>query len=332
MRIAVIGSNKFDSLESHMCDAFVHLGHTALLVDPMAQNLLPTTAHYWLGRFLRTYDEATSRKLARHIAGLNPDLVMVVYRHLNPVLVASLKKHLPGCPVAQVNPDTVATLERQQIIASDFDFYFSKEPYLVETLRQKAGLNAHYVPEGFNPRMNVRPVMPKPQAEADTNIDVMMYGNLYPYRARMAEQLLKAGIRLTIFGRPAAFMPPLVRAAFRHQYLVGEAKNQLLFGAKIVFNNFFFAEITSANQKYFEINGTGGFQLSDYKPMLEQYSGVPCHRVTYQSMDEAIEKIRHYLAHPEERYALAQAQYDHFQQYHTIDHRMAQVLSIIYPN
>lgn len=329
MKIAIIGSTAFDSLECHLQSSFNHIGHDAFIMDLTTVSRIPATAQYWLTRFINKYDESLCVKLANRVADQYPDLVLVVFRHLHPIIVAQLKTRLPGRLIIQVNPDTIATLDRQQIIASNFDYYFSKEPFLVDTLRAKAGLNAYYLPEGFNPRMNVRPAIAKSQAEDQTNIDVLMYGNLYPYRARMAEQLLKAGIRVTIFGRPAAFTPPLVKSAYAGRYLVGEEKNQLLYGAKIIFNNFYFAEITSANQKYFEINGTGGFQLSDYKPLLDDYSGVPCSQVTFTSLDDAIDKIRYYLANPLERYSLADSQYTHFQKHHTFDHRMAQLLTII---
>jgi spore maturation protein CgeB len=329
MKIVIIGSSAFDSLESHLCDSFKVLGHTATLIDLNAVTVFSPTVRYWLSRFVMTYDAGLSKQLAKETARQNPDLVVVVYRHLHPAIVTELKAKLPGRLVIQINPDTIATLERQQIIASEFDYYFSKEPYLVEVLRDKAQLNAHYLPEGFNPRVNVRPIISKAQAEAETDIDVLIYGNLYPYRARMAQALLKANIRVAIYGRPAAYTPPIVRQAFRNRYLAGEEKNQLLYGAKIVFNNFFFAEITSANQKYFEINGTGGFQLCDYKPLLNGYSGVPCEQVTYESTDEAIDKIRYYLSNPEARHAIADQQYRHFQQHHTFDQRMAYVLKTI---
>lgn len=329
MKVVLVGSKAFDSLEYHLSDSLRALGHDALTLDVADVCPFPPKITYWAARFVELYDRFVGIQLARRVAAQRPDLVLVVYRHLHPVLVDQLKKDLPGITVAQINPDALTNLEKGQIIAADFDYYFAKEPYLVDCLRDKAGLNAHYWPEGFNPRVHRKPAVDKAPAERGTNIDVLVYGGLYAYRSRMVAQLIRAGINVVVFGTEGPYLRPVVRSVFRNQYLVGEEKNRLLYGAKIVFNNFHYAEITSVNQKYFEINGVGAFQICDYKPTIEEYSGVPAEQVTYQTMHEAIDKIRYYLARPDERYELASQQYAHFQQHHTFDQRIEQLLTTV---
>ncbi|GAB3710028.1 hypothetical protein GCM10027592_46670 [Spirosoma flavus] len=99
--------------------------------------------------------------------------------------------------------------------------------------------------------------------------------------------------------------------------------------ARVVVNTFHYAEVTSVNQKYFEINGIGGFQLSDYKPTLDEYSAVASESISYRTMSEAVDKIRYYLAHPSKRHEIAARQYQHFQQHHTFDTRILDMLRII---
>ena len=53
-----------------------------------------------------------------------------------------------------------------------------------------------------------------------------------------------------------------------------KSKSNLLFGSKIVFNNLHYAEIESVNCKFFEILGIGGFQICDYRPIINEYSKV----------------------------------------------------------
>ncbi|UFH55372.1 glycosyltransferase [Spirosoma sp. KNUC1025] len=329
MQVSILGSKAFDSLEYHLCDSLRTLGHTASILD--VSDVIPVSPkiNYWGSRFIRSYDRLLSQRLADKIVNHQPDLVLVVYRNLHPVLVEQIKRKLPAVPVVQINPDALSNLEKQQIIAADFDCYFSKEPYIVDFLRNKAGRNAHYLPEGFNPRIHQKPPVEKVVAEWLTNIDVLVFGNLYAYRARMVEQLIQAGIKVAVYGTKGPYISLAVESVFRQQYLTGAAKNRLLYGAKIVFNNFHYAEITSVNQKYFEINGIGGFQLCDYKPTLDEYTGVPADQVTYRTMEEAIDKIRYYLAHATERHELAQQQYQHFQQHHTFDRRVVNLLRIV---
>ncbi|QJD77442.1 CgeB family protein [Spirosoma rhododendri] len=328
MKIAIVGSRAFDSLEYHLADSVRALGGQAVCVDGASRYTLARKAHYWVSRFVESYDRAACRQLARRVAAERPDLVLVVYRHLHPIFVDTVKQLLPGIVVAQINPDALSNLEKQQVIAADFDHYFTKEPYIADFLRNKAGLNAHYLPEGFNPRIHRRPDLDKATAEQQTNIDVLLYGGLYAYRARMVDQLQRAGVRVAVFGSEGPYLPASVRSAFQGRYLVGDEKNRLLYGARIVFNNFHYAEVTSANQKYFEINGIGGFQLCDYKPTLDEYSLVPTERVTYRTTAEAIDMIRYFLAHPAERHTLADCQHTHFQQHHTFDQRVDELLRI----
>jgi hypothetical protein len=93
-----------------------------------------------------------------------------------------------------------------------------------------------------------------------------------------------------------------ITKSFRNEYITGDRKAEVLFGSKIVLNNFHYAEINSANVKFFEINGIGAFQLCDYKPVLEEYSAVDVEKFTYKTIDEAIEKIKYFLDQPLLRY------------------------------
>ncbi|RYF53096.1 MAG: hypothetical protein EOO39_41255, partial [Cytophagaceae bacterium] len=237
MNVSIVGSRLFDSFEYHLGDSFRTLGHEVLLLD--ITDILPVSVHlsYWLCRFNESCDRLVSARLATTVAALRPDLVIVVYRHLHPILVERIKRDLPGVLVIQMNPDALSNLEKQQIIAADFDYYFSKEPYIVDFLRTKLGANAHYLPEGFNPRIHKKPTLDKAVAEERTNIDVLVYGSLYAYRTRMVDQLLRAGIKVAVFGTKGPYLCEAVQSAYRGQYLVGTEKNWLLYGARIVFNN-----------------------------------------------------------------------------------------------
>ncbi|QIP16239.1 glycosyltransferase [Spirosoma aureum] len=329
MKISLIGSRAFDSLEYHVGESLRVLGHEVLQFDVSDVSFLSARANYWVSRFSESYDRLIGLRLAGKVIAERPDLVLVVYRNLHPILVDEIKKGLPGVSIVQINPDALSNLEKQQIIAANFDHYFSKEPFIVEFLRDKAGINAHYLPEGFNPRVHQRPETEKAVAERETNIDVLVFGSLYAYRARMVDQLIRAGVNVAVYGTTGPYLLSSIKSAFREQLLIGERKNRILYGAKIVFNNFHYAEVTSVNQKYFEINGIGAFQLCDYKPALDEYTAVSAERVTYRTMNEAIDKIRYYLAYPSERYQIADQQYLHFQQNHTFDLRMKEMLSVI---
>jgi hypothetical protein len=63
----------------------------------------------------------------------------------------------------------------------------------------------------------------------------------------------------------------------------------------------------SANMRFLEISGAGGFQLIEHGDDVAQLLEPGKEVETFRSPGEMVEKIKHYLAHPEERQAIAKA-------------------------
>ena len=76
----------------------------------------------------------------------------------------------------------------------------------------------------------------------------------------------------------------------------------------------------------FEVPGAGGFLLTEWADCVDHYYTPGRDIVIFHSMDELVCKIRHYLAHPAERDAIAQAGYKRTCAEHTYDQRLAEVL------
>ena len=147
----------------------------------------------------------------------------------------------------------------------------------------------------------------------------------------MVSELIKQGIDVTLFGVPDRHFPKEeIVGKFKNEYITGARKAEVLYGSKIVFNNFHYAEIESANVKYFEISGIGGFQICDYKPSLEEYSKIDVKKYTYKTIDEAIDLIKYYLPRTEERHQMAKEQMEYFHQNHTYEHRISQILNTVF--
>jgi spore maturation protein CgeB len=157
---------------------------------------------------------------------------------------------------------------------------------------------------------------------------VLIFGNMYAYRVRIIEQLLKLGIKTRIFGWPGPFMPKDIRSLVNPP-IYGAEKARKLYGARIVLNCFHYAEIESVNCKYFEIGGIGAFQLCDYKQCLDEYSPVDSRKYSFQTMDKCMELIKYYLDRPDERNVIADTHKEHFVLHHTYEHRINKILDII---
>lgn len=328
MRVSLFGSKDVDSIEFHLADSFKFLGHDVFHLDVV--DLLPVKYRYfyWGTKVFPKLDTYIFTKAAKRIAESNPDLIICTYRFIHPSCIYAIKKLLPNIPVVQINPDALTTFEQQQIFASPYDFYFTKDPYMVSFMKVKMGLNAFYLPESFNQRFHIRPLLSKKEAEEQTKIDVLSFGTMYPYRTNMLKKLVGAGLNITMFGTKDRFFPSDLKPYYKNEFITGERKAQLLFGSKIIFNNFHYAEIDSVNCKFFEIAGCEGFQICDYRRTIDEYSIIPSSTFAYTSIDDAIDKIRFFLSNDDLRYELSHKQYNHFLKNHTYDHRVKQLLEI----
>ena len=331
MKIAIIGSKEFDSLEYHLADTLQNVMlHDVFHIDIKDVIKIPFKYNYYAQKFIPRYDEYVFEKIADQVIAQQPDLVIGVYRFIHPNCIAKIKKNLRGVKTVQINPDTINTFEYQQIFATDYDAYFTKDTFIADFMRDKMNLNAFYLPEALNPRVH------KPVEEDITtlqnriNIEVAGFGTMYPYRAKFFSEIIKQGIKVDLFGvADRRFPKKEISESFRKEYITGERKAEVSRGAKIVLNNFFYGEVNSANVKFFEIYGVGGFQLCDEKKLLREYSAVDIEKFTFKNIDEAAEKIKYYLTHPEERIAIANQQMKHFHAHHTYENRLTELLNKI---
>ena len=330
MKIVIIGSKDFDSLEFHVHDSLTFLGHNVIQIDLKDVISISYRYNYWLQKFFSKYDKYIFNKIADRVIDERPELVVCTYRFIHPDCVKRIKDSLPKVKVIQLNPDALTTFQGQQIFASPYDAYFTKDPYIKTFMRDKLKLKTFYLPEAFNQRVHFYAFENRSQLEEKINIDVVCFGTIYPYRARMVNELLKAGVDIAVFGTPDRKFPDKsVSQKFRNEFITGERKAEVLLGSKIVFNNFHFAEIESANAKYFEIAGIGGFQLCDYKPILQEYSAIDVDQISFRTIDEAVEKINFFLQNKALRHELAEEQRQHFIANHTYDIRMQEMLKHI---
>ncbi len=84
------------------------------------------------------------------------------------------------------------------------------------------------------------------------------------------------------------------------------------------------------NPRTFELAACGAFQLVDPRSHLPEVFEAGKEVVTFDSRTDLVEKIRYYLAHPEEREKITQAAQDRALKEHTYAHRLQEMLSVIY--
>lgn len=334
MRIAIIGSKNYDSLEYNLDESFNYNGYECKIFDiydhwfykypfkKITQHLDVLGRHYFDG-----YDEDVFNRLYGRVIDYNPNLVIGIYRFIHPSFVREIKnKHIK---IVHINPDQLTTLDLQQLFVEPYDVYFTKDPYMARFMGDNMKLNVKLYCEAFNKRIHLKPDVDKKSLEEKYNIDVLAFGNLYPYRNRMLLYLKEKGVSLSLYGSKCRFFLPELDPLFHNKVITGKEKTEILYGAKIVFNNLHYAEIESVNNKFFEINGSGAFQLCDYRPILHELLPIDPNLVSYRNIDEAVEKIVFYLRNPQKRYAIAEQIYTHFQNKFNYDILIKHILSNI---
>jgi spore maturation protein CgeB len=75
----------------------------------------------------------------------------------------------------------------------------------------------------------------------------------------------------------------------------------------------------------FEVPGCGGFLLTERVPYLERYFELGREVASYEGPDDLVEQVGYWLAHEDERAAVAEAGYRRVLAEHTYDHRFEEI-------
>lgn len=94
--------------------------------------------------------------------------------------------------------------------------------------------------------------------------------------------------------------------------------------SKIVFN---IAMTDDINMRCFETMATGSFLLTNWIPTLEDIFVDGKHLVLYRTLEEMVDKAKYYLAHDDEREAIARAGHAEVMAKHKIQDRVNVILS-----
>jgi spore maturation protein CgeB len=86
----------------------------------------------------------------------------------------------------------------------------------------------------------------------------------------------------------------------------------------------------SINPRTYEISACGTLQITDYRHDLDQYFTPGQDIETYNSAEELIQKMQHYLAHEEDRIRIAMRGLRRSISEHTFANRLSKLLDIVF--
>ena len=219
-------------------------------------------------------------------------------------------------------------------LARAYDVIFHVQPGSFDEPLREAGGFGHPLPMAFDPELQ-RPLELSADERARYAADVSFVGAAYHNRVQFLPALVPLGLRIWGTGWPAlpAFADCMPEPN-RHQST--EASNKI-FNASKVNLNLHSSPWTDGvnpvgdylNPRSFELAGAGAFQLVDERSALADAFTAGRELETFRDLDECRRKIRHFLARPEERAAIAAAGRERALAEHTYAHRMREALRLL---
>jgi len=333
LRVLLIGASQAaDSMEAHVIDALKSLGvmveyaSTALRMESIGavgNALLYKAAHVlW-----REPERLTESRLLKHAARFQPDLVIVLQgNHLSPKTVARLR-HTVRAPIVCWCQDHIGTLGRQYMLGAEYDAVFLKDRYMQELFSAMVkGTPFHYLPEACNPRVH-RSLELTLDDRRRYGCDVMIFGSLYYYRQAILQQLGRFDLKMW-GSAPAWFVNRLEKVRAGGE-IVLDAKVRAVRAARIALNPLHYGEINSLNCRAFELAGCGAFQLVSFKPVLSEHFTPGVDLDAFHSVDDLIDKIRHYLQHPDKAAEMARRGQLRAHREHTYENRLREIFRVV---
>lgn len=206
-----------------------------------------------------------------------------------------------------------------------FDLITTSFPHYVERFRA-LGVDSEYFPIAFDERVLQRIETPV------RDVDFAFVGGLNPgvHPGGVALlQRLAGRLPLEVWGYGGDELGPPLRERWRGEAW-GLDMYRALARARISLNRHIeAAEGNANNMRLFESTGVGSLLVTEAAPNLGDLFEPDREVVTYASEDELVEKVQHYLAHEDERAAIAAGGQARTLRDHTYRRRIAQLAEML---
>ncbi|MFD0694202.1 DUF3880 domain-containing protein [Paenibacillus sp. GCM10027628] len=286
----------------------------------------------------------TATDMVRLAEELRPDLVLVMNGlHVFP---AEHKDHvdqvnLMGIKTAIWFADDPYFTDYTASLAPHYDYVFTHELSCLAFYRDAGCRQVHYLPLAVNTSV-YKPLYVAPEYRSD----ICFIGNGFPNRIALFDQIAPflANKKVILAGSRWDQLRhySLLEQGIKLQWIPIEESVKYYNGAKIVLNVHRHAYDEtfnknsrnipghSINPRTYEISACGTLQITDYRHDLDRYY-TPGHDIeTFDSAEELIQKMLHYLVHEEDRMRIAMRGLRKSVSEHTFSNRLLKLFDIVF--
>lgn len=207
-----------------------------------------------------------------------------------------------------------------------YDLILTSFPHFVDRLRGM-GLRSEYFRIGFDTRVLDRLGL------VERDLDCSFVGGISKHHAHAIALLEELAVHTpTVFyGYGAQTLPRRSPVRSRHCGEVwGLDMYRTLARSRVTVNRHIgVAENFANNMRLYEATGVGAMLITDRKDNLGKLFDIGREVVAYGSIDEAIDMVKHYTAHPQEARDIARAGQARTLAEHTYAHRMQELVPLL---
>jgi spore maturation protein CgeB len=326
MKILVSGNIYPDSFAKNIVVTLQEMGQFVRTTGPAlsgGHSVLPRKLLDYAKRAFIRLEESSYNPVIREAADFGPDLILFPGDQPHPRVIRKLRLECTA-KIVQWFPDAISNLDRQYILASDYDVIFFKDEYIAEFVHEKLGKNACFLPQACNPIWHRRTVL-TPADRQKYGCDITVAGNLYWYRALMLEPFVDYDLKIWGESVPRWLESQIIRM-HQNSYVAEHEKAKAYSAARIVLNSMHYAELLGSNLRLFEAAGCGAFQIVDWRPNLHKFFEPDKEIVTFRTRQELKEKVDYYLHNDVERQSIADCGYERAHREHTYEHRLKHLI------
>jgi len=285
--------------------------------------------HYLENSYLQVVSNAVLAK----VETFEPDLVLAMAQA--PLSIQALKRlRRDAVPTAMWFVEDFRLFTYWQAYAPFYDFFAVIQKDEFAEALQAVGVENHlYLPLAAQPNVHKRLELSAPE-QRKFGSDVSFMGAGYPNRRMAFRDLTRFDFKLwgTDWDGDAILAPYVQLAGAR---ISPEDCVRIYNAAKININLHSSTQARElvtggdfVNPRTFEVAACGGFQLVDRRSLMAELFAED-ELAVFDSMEELLPRIEHYLAHPEERDAVAMRGRARVLRDHTYAQRMQALLEFI---